>query len=222
MPGDYYFVLGVSMGADQKKIRDAYREVAKKYHPDSSRSEDTAQRFREVQEAYETLSDKDKREKYDQELKSRGEQIEVSIFTGRERKNSSMQDSWDRFYSDTDEFFGGVLPGFFESTLGRQKDLYLEIVLSPVEAFYGCSAPVTVPVWEPCPQCNRSGLWEEFFCPLCFGKGRVKSQRSFQLVIPPRVQHGTETRVPLEDIGLENSTLYVTIFVDPRLRDKPW
>ena len=63
---DYYEVLGVDKNADEKEIKSAFRKLAKKYHPDVSKEPDAAEKFKEVQEAYEVLSDENKRKMYDQ------------------------------------------------------------------------------------------------------------------------------------------------------------
>ena len=68
MPKDHYIVLGVSRGADVKRIKKAYRAVAKKYHPDVMRQGENREKFLEIKEAYETLIDEDKRRRYDEEL----------------------------------------------------------------------------------------------------------------------------------------------------------
>jgi len=123
------------------------------------------------------------------------------------------------FSSSSDDFFEGFLPGFFDLDKGRirDKDLYFEAILSPREASEGGLYPITVPVVVPCPRCARSGFWDDFFCPLCNGYGRIRSEREFSLSIPPNVRHGTEIKLSLEDIGLKNANLNVVIYIDPDL-----
>ncbi|MBN2108003.1 MAG: hypothetical protein JW832_11315, partial [Deltaproteobacteria bacterium] len=74
-----------------------------------------------------------------------------------------------------------------------------------------------VPVIEACMRCNRTGMWEDFYCPACMGKGRVEAQREFSLSIPPHVHHGTEIRLPLDDIGLPHVSLHITVLIEPYL-----
>ncbi|RJR38322.1 MAG: hypothetical protein C4576_22430 [Desulfobacteraceae bacterium] len=72
MSRNCYIVLGINRGADLEKIKRAYRTIAKKSHPDVSRSEETAEKFREAQKAYKILSDKEKRRQHDEELEDIG------------------------------------------------------------------------------------------------------------------------------------------------------
>ncbi len=225
MPRDYYIILGVSRGADLNKIKKAYRTVVKKYHPDTSHSYDDVGKFREIREAYETLSDEAKRKEYDQELERQG--VEISISRAPEiieRRRSLFDRVEDLFSSTTDDFFEGFLPGFFDYEKGgiREKDLYYEAILSPGEAASGGLFPITVPVFEPCPMCKKSGFWENFFCPACLGYGRVRSEKKFSLSIPPHVMHGTKIKVSMEDIGLRDVYLNITVLIDPRLADEEW
>jgi DnaJ-class molecular chaperone len=122
----------------------------------------------------------------------------------------------DRFSSFVDDFFEGLLPGFFTKERGRgpAKDLYYEIVLSPDEAREGGLFPITVPIIEPCPRCRRTGVWEGFFCPVCMGHGRIQSEREFSLSIPPNIRHGTEVTISLEDLGLKETYLNAVIFIE--------
>jgi len=220
MPKDYYVVLGVSRGADRRKIQQAYRKVAKKYHPDLTACKENAQRFLEIKEAYETLSDQEKRKQYDEELASQGSELRISRVPEITEERTSLFDHLDTFFSSVDEFYSGFLPGFFDIGLSRRKSLYLELILSAQEAREGGLFPITVPVIEPCPKCSTAGIWEEFFCPVCRGYGRIRAKREFSLSVPPRVDHDTAIRLSLEDIGLRGVDLNVTILINPNLEEE--
>jgi DnaJ-class molecular chaperone len=225
VPKDYYIVLGVSRGADLKRIKKAYRTVAKKYHPDATRSSESAKDFREIREAYETLSDETRRKKYDMELERQGSNIRISKVPETIRKRKSLFDEIENAFStSTDDFFEGFLPGLFDSEKNRirDKDLFYEAILSPREAESGGLFPITVPLFEPCPRCRKNGFYEDFFCPLCLGYGRVHSEREFSLSIPPHVKHGTKIEISLEDIGLRNVYLNIVVLIDPLLEADEW
>lgn len=222
MPKDYYMVLGISRGADLNKIKKAYRVIAKKCHPDASASDESHAKFLEIRAAYETLADEEKRRKYDEELARQGRELRITRIPEEihSRRRSAIQEM-DRKYSFADEFFSGFLPGFFErgkAPVG--KDLYLEVILSPEEAAQGGLFPITVPVLEPCPRCHRRGLWEAFFCPICYGRGVVRSERAFSLSIPPHVNHGTQISLSTEDIGLKGVNLHILVMIDPTLGEE--
>ena len=220
---NYYVVLGVSKGANLDKIKKAYRTVIKKHHPDITQSQESKKRFLEIREAYETLSDETKRKQYDADLERQGSPLRVRKVPDIIKARTSRLDEIERLFSSSvDDFFEGFLPGFFDVYKGRirGKDLYFEAILSPEEAADGGLYPITIPVMEPCPRCVKSGFWDNFFCPVCNGYGRVHSEREFSLSIPPNVKHGTEIRLSLEDIiGLKNVYLNVVVYIDPELMD---
>jgi DnaJ-class molecular chaperone len=222
MPKDYYIVLGVSRGADLNKIKKAYRILTKKTHPDALASGESHEKFLEIREAYETLVDEEKRRRYDEELAGQGRELKITRIPEevRRRQRSAIQEM-DRTYSFVDEFFSGFLPGFFERGKATTvKDLYLEVILSSEEAAQGGLFPITVPVLEPCPQCRRTGLWEEFFCPTCSGRGVIRAEREFSLTIPPHVSHGTQISLSTEDIGLRSVNLHVLVLIDSTLDEE--
>ncbi len=222
MPKDYYIVLGVSKGADLNKIKKAYRVIAKRVHPDASASGESHEKFLEIREAYETLVDEEKRRKYDEELARRGRGLKITRIPEEihSRRRSAVEEM-NRAYSFVDEFFSGFLPGFYErGKAATGKDLYLEVILSFEEAERGGLFPITVPVLEPCPRCRRTGLWEEFFCPMCYGRGVVRAERGFSLSIPPHVTHGTQISLSTEDIGLRRVNLHILVQVDPTLDEE--
>jgi molecular chaperone DnaJ len=220
MPKNYYIVLGVNRGADARRIKKAYRTVAKRYHPDVSQSPESKKRFQEVREAYETLADEGKRKRYDEELARQGSSLRITSVPEIIERRRSVFDTMDSISSPADDFFSGFLPGFFDPETRMEKDLYLEAILSPNEASRGGLFPITVPVIEPCTRCSKRGLWEEFFCPVCSGYGRLRSEREFSLSIPPNVKHGTEIRLSMEDIGLRDVYLNVVVYIDPGLEEQ--
>lgn len=225
MPKDYYIVLGVSRGADLNKIKKAYRTVAKKYHPDVVQSENSKDRFLEIREAYETLSDETRRQAYDEELAKKGSELRIRRVPDIIARRTSAFEEIEHFFSaTTDDFFEGFLPGFFDTDRRRMrsKDLYFEAILSPSEAAEGGLFPVTVPTIEPCPKCSKSGAWGNFFCPVCSGYGRVQTEKAFSLSIPPKVKHGTKIRLSMEDIGLRDAYLNVLVSIDPVLEEEAW
>lgn len=212
---DYYIILGVSRGADQEKIKDAYRRGVKNYHPDKTRSDEPPERFLEIKEAYNTLSNATKRKAYDRELERQGSLIRIIRAPEIVRRRRNMYNRMDVFSSAADEFFSGMIPGFFDRDINRKKNLYLDLILSPREAREGGLFPLTVPVVRPCPRCSRTGVWDYFYCPVCYGYGRVQSQRAFSLSIPPRSRHDMDVTLSLEDIELRDVDLQVRILIDP-------
>jgi DnaJ-class molecular chaperone len=137
------------------------------------------------------------------------------------RDRRKAYDEFAQVGSFVDEFFGGLLPGFYPRPRFRspEKDIYLEVVLSPRESREGGLFPIRFPVLESCLRCGRAGLVDEFFCPACFGRGSVSTEREFSLSIPPRTASGTAVSLSLEDIGLRGVQLHVEVQVDPLLPD---
>jgi len=224
MPADYYVLLGISRGADLKRIKSAYRKIAKQFHPDITRTRDSEHRFREIKEAYETLADENKRRTYDDELARREEPRGISPRSRIIHQPVFVFDAAQQCSTAVDEFFEGFLPGFFEPENRRlpQKDLYYEIILSPQEALEGGLFPITVPVFEVCPRCRETEYGEGFFCPTCRGYGRLRAQRTFSLSIPPRTRPETRARISLEDIGLKGIYLNILVSIYPDLEYENW
>jgi molecular chaperone DnaJ len=217
MPRDYYMVLGVERGADLSQIKHAYRRAIKRYHPDHFGTGIGPDKFLAAQEAYEVLSDRNRRRAYDAEVKREG--IPVHITNVRETLRRHHQ-GWGNFRetrSPPDDFFAGRRPAFFRQRIRHAsipKDVYLEVVLAPEEARRGGIFPVAVPVFEPCPACARSDWQGHFYCPACRGYGVLRSRREFKLTIPPGVTDGTTAEVSLTDAGLPAGRLLIDIRVE--------
>jgi len=216
MKKDYYLVLGVSRGADLDKIKKAYRAIAKRYHPDVSNEKENMARFIEIKEAYDILSDHEKKTKYDNKLKQQSVSYRVNPVPEKMAERiSRFKDMESSFSTRTDDFFEGFIPGFFDKNKSplREKDLFFDAILTPGEAAAGGLYPIVVPVMAPCPVCSRSGFWEDLYCPVCDGLGRVSAERKFALSIPANVSDGTEIRLSLEGIGLKECFLHIKVHI---------
>ena len=224
MPKDHYFVLGVSRGAGLSQIKRAYRRIAKQCHPDLTRSGADADRFIEAKEAYETLADAGRRRSYDSTLEWGGHPLEGGgpRFRTPVRRRSTYREM-EAQAAFIDEIFAGLVPTWRGRRPGPspEKDLCLELVLSPGEAREGGLFPIRFPVLERCPRCDRDDLLGliGFLCPECRGRGAVWVERRFSLSIPPRIAHGTEVSLSLEDIGAPGVRLHVWVQVDPSMPD---
>ncbi|MBN2531996.1 MAG: DnaJ domain-containing protein [Spirochaetales bacterium] len=211
---NYYLALGIEKDADINKIKKAYRICCKKYHPDTSPDKQQKQEFLIIQKAYETLTDKEKRKKYDRELESQKQSVHT--FSDQDTiQNQKM--FWNqhikKYSSVLDNFFEGFVPGFFEDDFSHNKELYLELILSPDEAQRGGDFPVDIPVLEECSVCSGTGYWKSFMCTSCAGFGRFRSNRTFVLHVPGNCIHGAEARISLEGIGLTNVFLNIEIII---------
>jgi molecular chaperone DnaJ len=223
MKRDYYIVLGVNRSADLNRIKKAYRTVAKQCHPDATHSAGSAARFREVKEAYETLSDEDSRRRYDQQLTERESEREGSMATKPVRRSRGpFHETIREGFGPLDEFFAGFVPRIFHREIVPEKDLYCEVILSPREAAEGGLFPLRLPVTEACPVCHGTGYGDFVFCSRCFGSGSVQGEREFSVSVPPNVRHGTEVRLSLEDIGLKDAVIQIAVFIDPHLEMPHW
>ena len=184
---DYYDVLGVSKNATAQEIKSAYRKKAKEFHPDLNKDDPkAADKFKEAQEAYETLSDDNKRKMYDQYGHagvngSRGNPGGFGGFQGG--FDASGFDFGDIF----DSFFGGATGGFggFSGmgSRGRNRptqgsDVLMRMKLTFEEAVYGCEKKFTIDVVEDCDECNGEGGFESKTCSTCHGQGTVTTQQN--------------------------------------------
>ena len=177
---DYYEVLGVSKTASDDELKKAYRKLAKQYHPDMNPGNAEAEaKFKEVNEAYGILSDKDKRAKYDQ-FGHAG--VDPSFGGGYGGFDMGDIDLGDIFGS----FFGGGFGGFGSQRQAnpnapqRGDSLRASITITFAESMSGCEKELNVPRMENCESCGGSGCaagTTAEICPDCHGTGQVRIQR---------------------------------------------
>lgn len=179
---DYYEVLGVSKGASDDEIRKAHRKLAKKYHPDLNRDNpEAAEKFKELNEAYEVLSDKDKRAKYDQ-FGFAGVDPNYGAGQGGFGGGFDMGDLGDIFGSFFGGGFGGGSTRSRRNSPQRGETLQQRIMLSFEEAAFGCEKEITINRTETCEECGGSGAepgTSPETCSNCRGSGVVtQTQRT--------------------------------------------
>lgn len=191
MKKDYYEVLGVSKDASQDEIKRAFRQLAKKHHPDANPGDKDAEaRFKEINEAYEVLSDPTKRSNYD----AYGHPDGPFAGAGGGASGGQTGDPFGRVFTDFGGFpFGDLFGGFEEIFGGRRQvdtgprrgdDLELEIDITLEEAFTGVERDIRIPRTERCTRCQGSGAEpgsEIKTCPTCRGTGQVRTSRSTML-----------------------------------------
>jgi molecular chaperone DnaJ len=205
---DYYKVLGVGKGASDQEIKKAYRKLARKYHPDQNHGDKAAEeRFKEISQAHDVLSDPEKRKAYDRGTGPFGN------FTGGFPGGGagagggfdagSFADSFGDIFSGI--FGGGGAAGGAGGRGGgaragapqRGRDLETEVTLSFDQAVGGAQVPLAVELSQPCPTCKGTGAkpgTTPKICPVCGGRGvETESQGIFSIAQPCSNCHGTGT-----------------------------
>ena len=178
---DYYEILGVSKSADADEIKSAYRRLAKKYHPDLNKTPEAAEKFKEINEAYEVLGDDKKRANYDKYGSADGPQFGDGaggfgdFFGGGGQGFGGFSD----IFSDIFSAFGGG--GRASRVQERGEDINVKMNLTFEESMFGCEKILSFNRIESCTKCSGTGAknGREFStCPDCKGAGRVRFQQN--------------------------------------------
>ncbi|CAA7616250.1 molecular chaperone DnaJ [Magnetospirillum sp. UT-4] len=173
---DYYETLGVERGASADDLKKAYRKLAMQYHPDRNPDDPTAaEKFKEINEAYDVLKDDQKRAAYDRFGHAAFEGGGGGRPGGFEF-SGGFSDLFEEMFGD---FMGGGRRG---QASGRGNDLRYNMEISLEEAFAGKAATITVPSSAQCESCNGTGGKDgsqPVACPTCHGAGKVRAQQGF-------------------------------------------
>jgi len=227
---DYYNILGVNRGASEREIKQAYRRLARKYHPDVNPSDKSAEaKFKQINEAYEVLSDKEKRRKYDQF----GDQWQYADQFTKARRHQTP--SWDfnqsegatSFHFAEGNFgslFDEILRGSRAGTYSRQvrprrgQDIEHPVEVTLEEAYHGANRIVSLEVEETCSGCGGSGQIQNMLCSVCRGSGVVVRLKRLEVKIPPGVKNRGRVRLAGKGkpgYGGTRGDLYLVISVKP-------
>lgn len=173
---DYYELLGVGRNAGEEEIKKAYRKLALKYHPDRNPGDKQAEeKFKEISEAYQVLTDSEKRAQYDQ--------FGHAAF-GTE---GPFRGGFD-FSSGFEDIFGDIFGEFFGAGAAKRRgrvrgnDLRYNLTLNFEEAVFGAEKKIKIPRQGPCDTCHGSGSKpgsSPRSCPTCRGRGQVSFQQGF-------------------------------------------
>ena len=200
---DYYDVLGVSPDAGADEIRRAYRQLARRYHPDIS-GDDRGAVYLEVSRAYEVLKDPARRRSYDSgltPLQSSGRIVHADWLSDEVAIDfPSVASVLDRMRH---AFFGPV----------PAVSLSAEVAVSPHEAFFGTTVPLGIPLRRTCTDCGGRGeTWEEW-CAACEGEGEVAARHDLQLRVPAGVREGERFRFSVMPPGAPTTVVEVRVSI---------
>ena len=221
MPRNLYVVLGIPTDASADMIRSAYRALAKANHPDRV-GPSGASRFREISEAYRSLSDPALREAHNAELQGERLHAEPVQRWGRgvveplAAEPFVLRRNFHAMHPSIEEEFVDWTRGYFTRRhipkSASQRTVDVEVILTPEEAAVGGTLPIEVPAFGVCPACGGSGHDWFSFCDACGGLGVREGRRTALIRFPGLVRDGTMWEVPVSDAGLH---LCIRIHVDP-------
>ncbi|HEY7983208.1 MAG TPA: J domain-containing protein [Ktedonobacterales bacterium] len=238
---DYYKILGVNKSASADEIKKAYRKLARKYHPDVNPGDKSAEsRFKEINEAYEVLSDPEKRQKYNTLGPNWQEQFG---FSGAPRTRTYGGGTAGGRTAPYDFEDPTGFSDFFEALFGRRgagtqagtqgagrptaqeafrqagENIEQPIEITLADAFRGTSKTFLLQVPETCPTCGGTGRTGNRACPTCGGTGTTTRNKRIEVKIPAGVDVGSRVRVAGEGHpgvgGGPRGDLYLIVGVKP-------
>jgi DnaJ-class molecular chaperone len=227
---DYYQILDVPRSATESEIKKAYRKLARKYHPDVNPDDRTAEdKFKELNEAYEVLSDAEKRRRYDELGPNWQAGTDFAPPPGWQRERTGSRDFDDLFGGGTGR---GGFSDFFEALFGgargpragpgfamRGADVEAALPLTLEDIDQGATRTLTLEAAEPCPTCGGTGSRDGRPCTVCHGTGVVHRPKSLSVHIPIGMREGSVIRLAGQgEPGTEGAPagdLYLRVHLTP-------
>ncbi len=224
MTKDYYKILDIPEFSTTEEIKNAYRKLARKWHPDvAGNSSDVIARFKEINEAYEILSDRIKKADYD---KARKFYNYSSYNTQKETKSYNKNTTNPNFKETTpkEEKRNSFWEDIFKTHKGEEikspkkgEDIYSDVEISVFEAVNGTTKVINMLQTQICPKCGGRKFVNGTICPSCKGKGEISVYKRFNVKIPAGIKNLSKIRLAEEGEkgknGGRNGDLYLTIHI---------
>ena len=245
MEKNYYEILGISIDATETEIKSAFRKLVRKYHPDvAGNSQEVIAKFKAINEAYEVLSDIDKRKKYDtlrgilhkaKESKTVNSQKENKTASNqfsdssenkskaadselkqKTKDKNTFQDAWDNFINNTKPKKNTQTKHSARKINGT--DITSDITITMAESLTGTTRSVNILHSEPCPKCHGRKFANGAVCSNCNGVGEISVHKKLSVKIPEHVKQNAKIRIAGEGNpgfnGGKNGDLYLIIKID--------
>lgn len=235
MSKDYYKILGVSETCSEYELKSAYRRLARKWHPDIA-GDTAAHKFKEINEAYEVLSDKNKRAEYDtmnrfynyssckKSTTTTGNSTKPNFDNSKKerKKNSGIKFNWEEFIAKYQEYtknFDSKNNSKNDNYVNPQngKDINTDVEITIAEAIKGTSKIINMLQTHICTKCNGRQFINGTKCPYCKGKGEQSDYRKFTVKIPAGINDNSKIRLAGEGEkginGGRNGDLYITVHI---------
>lgn len=225
MTKDYYKILGVAEFNTAEEIKKAYRALARKWHPDiAGNSTEAMLKFKEINEAYEILSNQVKKAEYDKARRfyNYANKNSNNKNYSKSKNNTTNPQGNKKSYFNWEEFWGKK---YKEQTFKKEEpkaskrgeDIYSDLEITFFEAISGTSKTINMLQTYVCPKCKGKKFVNHSTCPKCNGKGEFSNLKKFTIKIPAGIKNGSKIRLAGEGAegvnGGANGDLYIRIYV---------